>query len=68
MNSLESMIRRLFKRAEEGESRIDSINIQVQQIEQRSQVHGMDIYIQDTVPKISVDHIWINTNINQFME
>lgn len=55
--TIEKIAKVALARATRAERRLD-------QIDTGKQVHGMDIYIQDTEPDVAGDYIWINTNIN----
>lgn len=55
--TIEKIAKVALARATRAERRLD-------QIDTEKQVHGMDIYIQDTEPDVAGDYVWINTNIN----
>lgn len=61
-----TLIERLFKGFKRVDEKTVDLETRTDALEQMPKVHGMDIYIQDTVPEIETDHVWINTNINQF--
>ena len=63
---MNDLFTRLFRRTKATEEKVAEVGVRTTALESRPKITGMDIYIQDTVPEVEGDFIWINTDVNQF--
>ena len=63
---MNDLFTRLFRRTKANEDKVAEVGVRTTVLESRPKITGMDIYIQDTVPDVEGDFIWINTDVNQF--